>query len=88
MKTAENVMNNAKNPNLTDEGMTENIAQTMKYANNKGFRVSKVYSDIASGLAYDRGQFLEMLNDVIAHKRKERLSYKEAYGCCGANPIF
>lgn len=46
------------------------IDTVMKYANNKGFRVSKVYSDIASGLAYDRGQFLEMLNDVITHKLK------------------
>jgi len=46
------------------------IDTVMKYANNKGFRVSKVYSDIASGLAYDRGQFLEMLNDVITHRLK------------------
>ena len=46
------------------------IDTVMKYANNNGFRVSKVYSDIASGLAYDRGQFLELLNDVISHKLK------------------
>ena len=46
------------------------IDTVMKYANNNGFRVSNVYSDIASGLAYDRGQFLELLNDVISHKLK------------------
>ena len=32
--------------------------------------MTKVYSDIASGIAYDRGQFMELLNDVIDHKIK------------------
>ena len=41
-----------------------------KYANNNGYSVSKVYSDIASGISYDRGQFIELLNDVIARKIK------------------
>lgn len=41
-----------------------------KYANNNGYSVSRVYSDIASGISYDRGQFIELLNDVIARKIK------------------
>ncbi len=41
-----------------------------KYANNNGYSVSSVYSDIASGISYDRGQFIELLNDVIARKIK------------------
>lgn len=41
-----------------------------KYANNNGYSVSNVYSDIASGISYDRGQFIELLNDVIARKIK------------------
>ena len=41
-----------------------------KYANNNGYSVSNVYSDIASGISYDREQFIELLNDVIAHKIK------------------
>ena len=50
--------------------LQDQIDTVMKYANNNGYRVTKVYSDIASGLAYDRGQFFEMLNDVIKHKLK------------------
>lgn len=46
------------------------IDTVIKYANNNGFKVTKVYSDIASGIAYDRGQFMELLNDVIDHKIK------------------
>ena len=46
------------------------IDTVIKYANNNGFKVTKVYSDIASGIAYDRGQFMELLNDVINHKIK------------------
>lgn len=46
------------------------IDTVMKYANNNGYNITKVYADIASGLAYDRGQFLELLNDVIEHKVK------------------
>lgn len=46
------------------------IDTVIKYANNNGFKVTEVYSDIASGIAYDRGQFMELLNDVIDHKIK------------------
>ena len=46
------------------------IDTVIKYANNNGFKVTKVYSDIASGISYDREQFVELLNDVINHKIK------------------
>lgn len=40
------------------------------YANKNGYTVDKVYSDIASGLSYDRGEFREMLNEILNHKIK------------------
>lgn len=46
------------------------IDTVMKYANNNGYSISKVYSDIASGINYDRGQFIELLNEVLEHKIK------------------
>ena len=41
-----------------------------KYANNNGYRITKVYQDIASGISYDRGEFKQLLNDVIQHRIK------------------
>lgn len=41
-----------------------------KYANENGYSVDKVYSDIASGLNYDRGEFQTMLNEIIQYKIK------------------
>ena len=41
-----------------------------KYANENGYIVDKVYSDIASGLNYDRGKFQQLINDVITYKVK------------------
>lgn len=46
------------------------IETVSKYANNNGYRVTKVYQDIASGLSYDRGEFTKLLDDVIARKVK------------------
>lgn len=46
------------------------IDTVMKYANSNGYQVSEVYKDIASGLSYDRGEFITLLNAVIAHKVK------------------
>lgn len=46
------------------------IDTVMQFTNKNGFKVTKVYSDIASGIAYDRGQFMDLLNDVIEHKIK------------------
>jgi predicted site-specific integrase-resolvase len=41
-----------------------------KYANNNGYRITKVYQDIASGISYDREEFKQLLNDVIQHRIK------------------
>ena len=46
------------------------IDTVTKYANNNGYRVTKVYQDIASGLSYDRGEFKSLLDDVISRKVK------------------
>lgn len=46
------------------------IDTVVKYANENGFNVHKVYSDVASGLSYDRGEFKLLLDDVINRKVK------------------
>lgn len=38
------------------------------FANSRGFKVDKVYKDIASGLHFDRKEFKLLLMDVINHK--------------------
>lgn len=38
------------------------------FANSRGFKVNKVYKDIASGLHFDRKEFKLLLMDVINHK--------------------
>ena len=48
-----------------------NQVQILKdYANSKGYIVSDVYSDIASGLNFDRGNFQLMLNEILEYKVK------------------
>ena len=46
------------------------ISVITEYANKNGYQVDKVYSDIASGLNYDRKSFKEMLNEVIERRIK------------------
>lgn len=41
-----------------------------EYANKNGYRIDKVYSDVASGLNYDRKSFNELLNLVLERKIK------------------
>ena len=41
-----------------------------EYANKNGYTVDRVYSDIASGLNYDRGEFQNMVNDILEHNIK------------------
>ena len=50
--------------------LSNQIETIRKYANENGYSVSEVYSDIASGLNYDRGEFQKMLNEVIEYKIK------------------
>ena len=45
--------------------------ETLKaYAACNGFIINKVYSDVASGLGFDRKEFKRLLIDVINHKVK------------------
>lgn len=43
------------------------IENLVSFANARGYRVSRTYSDIASGISFDRKQFKEMIFDVIKH---------------------
>ena len=46
------------------------ISVITEYANKNGYQVDKVYSDIASGLNYDRKSFKEMINEIIERRIK------------------
>lgn len=49
----------------------KNQVQTLRnFANEKGIIVNHVYEDVASGLNYDRGEFQNMVNDIINHQIK------------------
>lgn len=49
----------------------ENQIQVINnYANSNGFIVDNVYSDIASGLNFDRCNFQQMLHEILEHKIK------------------
>lgn len=50
--------------------LSNQIEAIRKYANENGYIVNDVYSDIASGLNYDRGEFQKMLNEIIQYKIK------------------
>lgn len=46
------------------------ISTITEFANKNGYSVDNVYSDIASGLNYDRKSFNDMLNEIIDRKIK------------------
>lgn len=48
--------------------LDEQINTLTLFANSRGFKVDKVYKDIASGLHFDRKEFKLLLMDVINHK--------------------
>lgn len=49
----------------------QNQIETIRnYANINGFKVEKVYQDIASGISYDRCEFQTLVNDIINYKVK------------------
>lgn len=50
--------------------LSNQIEIIRKYANENGYSIDNVYSDIASGLNYDRGEFQTMLNEIIQYKIK------------------
>lgn len=46
------------------------IATIREFANKNGYSVENVYSDIASGLNYDRGEFQKLLSEVLTYQVK------------------
>ena len=46
------------------------IETIRKYANANGYAIDDVFSDIASGLSYDRGSFIDMFTKIINHEIK------------------
>ena len=46
------------------------IDTAVQWANNNGYQVDDIYSDIASGLEYDRKSFKQLMSDVVNHKIK------------------
>ena len=46
------------------------ISTIRQYANSIGYKIDKVYSDIASGMSYDRCEFKSLLSDVLSFKIK------------------
>ena len=42
----------------------------MQYANANGYTIDAVYKDVASGMSFDRGEFQQLVKDVIEHKVK------------------
>ena len=46
------------------------ISNITAYANKNGYKINEVYQDIASGLSYDRGDFMRLLKNVLNYKIK------------------
>ena len=46
------------------------ISIIRQYANSNGYTIDTVYNDIASGMSFDRGEFQQLVKDVIEHKIK------------------
>lgn len=71
--------------NKQKQDLSNQIENNIAYLNAKGIGVDKIYSDIKSGMTLDRKGFIELLDDVMAHKidavyiaykdRLARLSY-------------
>lgn len=49
-----------------------------KYCSENGIKISDVYSDIGSGINFDRKEFRRLINDIINHKvSKVYITYKD-----------
>ena len=46
------------------------ITLITEFSNKNGYKISKVYKDIASGISFDRKDFKSMLDEIIVHKIK------------------
>lgn len=56
--------------NKQKKDLENQISIIRQYANSNGYIIDTVYSDIASGLSFDRGEFQQLVKDVIDHKIK------------------
>ena len=50
--------------------LVNQIEMIRQFANSQGFVIDKVYQDVASGLNFTRGNFEELVNDVMNRKVK------------------
>ena len=50
--------------------LVNQIEMIRHFANSQGFVIDKVYQDVASGLNFTRGNFEELVNDVMNRKVK------------------
>lgn len=58
------------------------------YMIKNGTSVDKVYSDVSSGMNYDRKEFQSLLNDVIEYKiNTVFISYKDRFGRTAYNAL-
>lgn len=49
-----------------------------KYCSENGIKISDVYSDIGSGINFDRKEFRRLINDIVNHKiSKVYITYKD-----------
>lgn len=46
------------------------ITLITEFSNKNGYKISKLYKDIASGISFDRKDFKSMLDEIIVHKIK------------------
>jgi len=57
------------------------IQNLVEYTSNRGINISKIYSDIGSGMNYDRKDFNKLLEQVLEYKIKNIfISYKDRFG--------
>lgn len=53
-----------------------------------GIKIDKVYSDISSGMNYDRKDFIKLMDDVMSYKIDTiYISYKDRFGRSAYNTI-
>lgn len=61
----------ARVPTQRQKKDLQNQIETIRqYANANGYVIDDVFSDIASGLSYDRGSFIDMFTKIINNEIK------------------
>lgn len=62
------------------QDLQNQLDSLVSFANSNGFKINHIYSDIASGMNFDRKQFKTMIHDVINHKISNILiSHKDRF---------